>query len=265
MSFRKRKIICRPVSRFVQVPSTEPHGFLIPEKESSKMPIEGECASPTGPSPSDPMKDTEGTEPSQKKAKSSQHVPGHGASSKSQHGHDVFQGYSSAGAYGLNSDPFGSDAPYQGLPLGSHFPSGSAMPSGPPPMFSSSAGPTPGAAYSFNPPPYGSNFPSGSAMPSGPPPMSSSSTGPTPGAAKGFNPPPCGSNFPSGSAIPSGPPPMSSGSAGPPPFATYQKAGYTVAISNGSLCYSGEDKGMVMMISGTPFAILIANGNSHGK
>lgn len=191
MSFRKRKIICRPVSRFIQVPSTAPHGFLIPEKESSKMPCEGECASPTGPSPSDSMKDTEATEPSQKKAKSSQHVSGHGASSKSQHGHDVFQGCSSGGAYGLNSDPFGSDAPYQGLPLGSHFPSGSATPSGPPPMSSSSAGPT--------------------------------------------------------------------------PVAPYQKAGYTVAITNGSLCYSGEDKGMVMMISGTPFVILIANGNSHGK
>ena len=191
MSFRKRKIICRPVSRFVQVPSTAPHGFLIPEKESSKMPCEGECASPTGPSPSDSLKDTEATEPSQKKAKSSQHVSGHGASSKSQHGHDVFQGCSSGGAYGLNSDPFGSDAPYQGLPLGSHFPSGSATPSGPPPMSSSSAGPT--------------------------------------------------------------------------PVAPYQKAGYTVAITNGSLCYSGEDKGMVMMISGTPFVILIANGNSHGK
>ena len=221
MSFRKRKIICRPVSRFVQVPSTTPHGFLIPEKESSKMPCEGECASPTGPSPSDSMKDTEATEPSQKKAKSSQHVSGHGASSKSQHGHDVFQGCSSGGAYG-------SDAPYQGLPLGSHFPSASATPSGPPPMSSSSAGPTPGAPYSFNPPPFGSHFPSGSAMPSGPP-------------------------------------PMSSGSAGPTPVAAYQKAGYTVAISNGSLCYGGEDKGMVMMKSGTPFAILIANGNSHGK
>ena len=228
MSFRKRKIICRPVSRFIQVPSTAPHGFLIPEKESSKMPCEGECASPTGPSPSDSMKDTEATEPSQKKAKSSQHVSGHGASSKSQHGHDVFQGCSSGGAYGLNSDPFGADAPYQGLPLGSHFPSGSATPSGPPPMSSSSAGPTPGAPYVFNPPPFGSHFPSGSAMPSGPP-------------------------------------PMSSGSAGPTPVAPYQKAGYTVAITNGSLCYSGEDKGMVMMISGTPFVILIANGNSHGK
>ena len=221
MSFRKRKIICRPVSRFVQVPSTAPHGFLIPEKESSKMPCEGECASPTGPSPSDSMKDTEATEPSQKKAKSSQHVSGHGASSKSQHGHDVFQSYSSGGAYG-------SDAPYQGLPLGSHFPSGSATPSGPPPMSSSSAGPTPGAPYSFNPPPFGSHFPSGGAMHSGPP-------------------------------------PTSSGSAGATPSALYHKAGYSVVIPNGFLYHSSDNKGVVMMKSGTQFFIAIANDNSHGK
>ena len=211
--FLKRKIICGPVSRFVKVPSTAPHGFLIPEKESSKVPIEDECTSPTALHPSDPMKDTEGTEPSQKKAKSSQHVPGPGVS----------QGYSSGGAYGY-THPSGSDAPYQGLPPGPYFP----MPSGPPPMSSSSAGPTPGGPYGSNPPPFGSHFPSGGTMPSGPP-------------------------------------PMSSGSAGPTPIAAYQKAGYTVAISNGSLCYSGEDKGMVMMISGTSFVILIANGNSHGK
>ena len=192
------------------------------------MPTEDECASPTATYPSDPMKDTEGTEPSQKKAKSSQHVKGHGASSKSEHGPGVVQGCSSGGAYGLNSNPFGSDALCQGLPLGSHFPSGGTMPSGLPPMFSSSAGATPGAPYGFNPHPFGSPFPSGG-------------------------------------TVPSGPPPMSSGSAGPIPVAAYHKAGYTVAISNGSLCYSGDDKGMVMMKSGTKFCILIANGNSHGK
>lgn len=189
---------------------------MIPEKESSKVPIEDECTSPTAPHPSDPMKDTEGTEPSQKKAKSSEFVPGPGASSKSQHGPGVFQGYSSGGACGYTN------------PSGTHFPSGAAMSSGAPPMSSGSAGATSGPPYGFNPDPFGSPFPSGGAMHSGPPPMSSGSTGPTPVAA-------------------------------------YQKAGYTVAISNGSLCYSGEDKGMVMMISGTPFVILIANGNSHGK
>ena len=176
MSFRKRKIICRPVSRFVQVPSTTPHGFLIPEKESSKMPCEGECASPTGPSPSDSMKDTEATEPLQKKAKSSQHASGHGASSKSQQGPDDFQGCASGGAYGFNPPPYGSDASYQGLPLGSHFPGGGAMHSGPP-MSSSSAGAATGIPYGFNPPPFGSHFPSGGGMPTGPPPMSSSSAG----------------------------------------------------------------------------------------
>lgn len=170
------------------------------------------------------MKDTEGTEPSQKKAKSSEFVPGPGASSKSQHGPGVFQGYSSGGACGY-TNPSGSD---QGLPPGTHFPSGAAMSSGASPMSSGSAGATSGPPYGFNPDPFGSPFPSGGAMHSGPP-------------------------------------PMSSGSAGPTPVAAYQKAGYTVAISNGSLCYSGEDKGMVMMISGTPFVILIANGNSHGK
>ena len=200
---------------------------MIPEKESSKVPTEDDCASPTAPHPSDPMKDTEGTEPSQKKAKSTLHVPGPGASSKSQHGPGESQGYSSGGSCGY-TNPSGSDAPYQGLPPRPHLPSGGAMPSGAPPMSSGSAGATSGPPYGFNPDPFGSPFPSGGAMHSGAP-------------------------------------PMSSGSAGPTPVAAYQKAGYTVAISNGSLCYSGEDKGMVMMISGTPFVILIANGNSHGK
>ena len=90
--------------------------------------------------------------------------------------------------YGFNPHILGSDVPYQGLPFGSHFPSGDAMPLGPPPMFSSSAGATPGAPYGFNPPPFGSDapyqglplgshFPSGDAMPSGSPPMFSSSAG----------------------------------------------------------------------------------------
>lgn len=192
------------------------------------MPTEDECASPTRPSSDDPMKDTEGTEPSQKKAKSSQHVPGHGASSKSQHGPDDFQGCSSGGAYSFNLPPFDSDAPYQGLPLGSHYPSGSAMPSGPPPMSSSSAGPTPGAPFGFNSPPFGSHFPSGGGMPSGPP-------------------------------------TMSSGSAGPPPSALYHKDGYSVVITNGFLYHSSDDKGVVMMKSGTQFLIAITNDNSHGK
>lgn len=109
------------------------------------MPTEDECTSPTVPYPGDPLKDTEGAEPSQKKAKSSQYVPGHGASSKSQHGPDDFQGCPSGGAYSFNLPPFGSDAPYQGLPLGPHFQSGGAMHSGPPPMSSGSAGATPGA------------------------------------------------------------------------------------------------------------------------
>lgn len=164
------------------------------------------------------MKDTEETEPSQKKAKSSQHTPGHGASSKSQQGPDDFQGCASGGAYSFNPPPFGSDAPYQGLPLGSHFQSGSAMPSGPPPTSSSSAGPTPGAPYGFNPPPFGSHFP-----------------------------------------------PMSSGSAGAPPGALYHKAGYSVVITNGFLYHSSDNKGVVMMKSGTQFFIAIANDNSHGK
>ena len=162
------------------------------------------------------MKDTEATEPSQKKAKSSQHVPGHGASSKSQHGPGVFQGYSSGGACGY-THPSGSD---QGSPPGPHFPSGA--------MSSGSAGATSGPPYGFNPDPFGYPFPSGGAMHSGAP-------------------------------------PMSSGSAGPTPVAAYGKADYLVAISNGSLCYSGDDKGMVMMKSGTQFFIAIANGNSHGK
>ena len=192
------------------------------------MPTEDACASPTAPYPSDPMKDTEGTEPSQKKSKSSQHVPGHGVSSKSQHGHDVFQGYSSGGACDVIPYPFGLDAPYQGLPHGSHFPGGGAIPLGPPPMSSSSAGATPGAPYGFNPDPFGFHFPSGGATPSGLPPLSSSSAGPT-------------------------------------QVGVYHKAGYSVGISNGSLYYTGDDKGIFMMKSGTRFFILIANGNSHGK
>ena len=206
------------------------------------------------------MKDAEGTEPSQKKAKSSQFVPGPGASSKSQHGLGVFQGDSSGGACGY-ANPSGSD---QGLPPGPHL-SGAAMPSVAPPISSGSAGATLGPPYGFNPDPFGSPFPSGGAMHSGAPPMSSGSAGPTPGAPYGFNPPPFGSHFPSGGGMPSGPPPMSSGSAGATQGARYHRAGYSVVISNGFLYHNGDDKGVVMIKSGTQFLIAIANGNSHGK
>ena len=80
-------------------------------------------------------------------------------------------------------------------------------------------------------------------MHSGPPTMSSGSAG----------------------AMHSGPPPMSSGSAGATQGALYHRAGYSVVISNGFLYHNGDDKGVVMMKSGTQFLIAIANDNSHGK
>ncbi|KAJ7390215.1 hypothetical protein OS493_026725 [Desmophyllum pertusum] len=43
----------------------------------------------------------------------------------------------------------------------------------------------------------------------------------------------------------------------------YNKAGYAVLISNGYLCESTSDKGVVMMESGTQFCIAIANDNDY--
>lgn len=45
----------------------------------------------------------------------------------------------------------------------------------------------------------------------------------------------------------------------------YNKAGYAVVISNGYLCESTSDKGVVMMESGTQFWIAIANDNDYGE
>lgn len=45
----------------------------------------------------------------------------------------------------------------------------------------------------------------------------------------------------------------------------YSKAGYSVVITNGHLCESTSEKGVVVMKSGTQFCILIANNNNHGE
>ena len=46
---------------------------------------------------------------------------------------------------------------------------------------------------------------------------------------------------------------------------SYDKGGYSVVISNGTLYESSDDKGVVMMESGAQFHIAIANNNVHGK
>ena len=45
----------------------------------------------------------------------------------------------------------------------------------------------------------------------------------------------------------------------------YSQAGYSVKITNGHLCESTREKGVVVMESGTQFCILIANNNNYGK
>lgn len=61
-------------------------------------------------------------------------------------------------------------------------------------------------------------------------------------------------------------PPISSSSGAPAtdspvPLRSYSKGGYSVGISNGTLCDSSAEKGVVMMKSGTQFYIAIANNN----
>ena len=46
---------------------------------------------------------------------------------------------------------------------------------------------------------------------------------------------------------------------------SYKKKGYSVAISNGSLCECTSEKGVVMMKNGTTFAIAITNSNDYGE
>lgn len=46
---------------------------------------------------------------------------------------------------------------------------------------------------------------------------------------------------------------------------SYDKGGYSVVISNGTLCYSSEEKGVVEMESGTQFQIAVGNNNDFGK
>ena len=45
----------------------------------------------------------------------------------------------------------------------------------------------------------------------------------------------------------------------------YSKAGYSVVITEGHLCESTDEKGVVVMESGTQFCILIANSNNYGE
>lgn len=44
----------------------------------------------------------------------------------------------------------------------------------------------------------------------------------------------------------------------------YSKAGYSVVISNGQLCESTDEKGVVIMESGSQFCIVLANYNDYG-
>ena len=45
----------------------------------------------------------------------------------------------------------------------------------------------------------------------------------------------------------------------------YSKAGYSVVVTDGYLCESTSEKGVVEMKSGTQFCILIANNNNYGE
>ena len=46
---------------------------------------------------------------------------------------------------------------------------------------------------------------------------------------------------------------------------SYDKGGYSVVISNGTLCHSNKERGIVMMKTGTQFQIAIANNNDFGE
>lgn len=46
---------------------------------------------------------------------------------------------------------------------------------------------------------------------------------------------------------------------------SYDKDGYSVVISNGTLCDCSEERGIVMMETGTQFHIAIANNNDFGE
>ena len=46
---------------------------------------------------------------------------------------------------------------------------------------------------------------------------------------------------------------------------SYDKDGYSVVISNGTLCDCSEERGIVMMETGTQFHIAIANNNHFGE
>ena len=46
---------------------------------------------------------------------------------------------------------------------------------------------------------------------------------------------------------------------------SYDKGGYSVIVTNGTLCQSSDEKGVVMMENGTQFEIAIANNNDYGE
>lgn len=223
--------------------------------ETTKEPAEGECtstASPTGDiSPddgSDPedhslddsyFEDVDDTEPSEKKAKSTDPCSWQGAgasngsninqhplgasSSKKQYKGFTDQGastYTSHGS-GYSTPPFGAAAPQQGMPIAAQMEMLQqflALQQ----LYANPCSGGPGTAGPF-----------GSAVPLGHPSMYSSSDAPR--------------------------------ADSPAQLRSYDKGGYSVVISNGILCQSSEKKGVVMMESGTQFKIALANNNDCGE
>ena len=50
-----------------------------------------------------------------------------------------------------------------------------------------------------------------------------------------------------------------------PQLKSYKKKGYSVAISNGSLCECTSERGVVIMENGATFSIAITNSNDYGE
>ena len=242
--------------------------------ESTKVPTEDEYHSAASPTGDVSSSFTMETEPSEKKAKSTDSCSGQGAGvNYADHkneqpsgvtGGKQYKGFSDQDAFGSAGHGLGYSTP----------PSGSTTPQQNKPDTSQEQGASGYASHGlgFGAAPFGSA-------------TSQQSMSPDPQYLMGMLQqflalqqlhPGLGSCGDPGLAglfantVPSGHAPMfSSGDAttadAPIRLKSYNKGGYEVLISKGTLCQSSDEKGVVMMDSGTKFHIAIANSNDYSE
>ena len=247
-----------------------PQGTLFDEVTSDKQPVEDECASPTSPTgqinqDNFSFEGTGETGPSEEKAKTTNPCSGQGAgASNSPHKNQQTPGVSSHKQYkGFESTSEGACG-YTDHGLGHGSSSFSSVPQQSMPANTASQSGQGASGYTD----YGLGY--GSVPQQGMPHETAAQLQMLQQLMQQF-----GSGPLSGllaDQIPSYHPSMFGGSDDAPASdspsmqpRSYDKGGYSVVVTNGTLCQYSDEKGVVEMESGSPFKIAIANDNDYGE